>query len=205
MGRIVTERRPITDEERPHLAAMGRRLAELRRAACLTQAQLGAVAGVTDDTIGRIERGQRRTRRSTLGRIATGLAVPDPVATADELAAVAGPGLAPESTYIDRLARRRARHEGRYLAEAVKALTEALREARRLQRITRDPESMARTVALIEVQRDAAVARLEDYRSKHLPAVRRSTPSEAPLQFRDPLAGLDTDLARAVARYRRRR
>ena len=83
-------RRPITDEETPHLAALGARVRELRTAAGLTQSTAGTLAALTADHIGAIERGQRRTRATTLARIVAACGAEDPAATLAELVALNG-------------------------------------------------------------------------------------------------------------------
>jgi transcriptional regulator with XRE-family HTH domain len=92
-------RRPIEPWETPNLRAAGQRLAALRREYGLTQTQLAQRAE-------RIEAGARRTRRSTLERIGEALANPS---VAAEIAKLAGPSLAPESEFAERVGRRRAR------------------------------------------------------------------------------------------------
>jgi hypothetical protein len=67
-------------------------------------------------TIQRIEAGARRTRRSTLDRIAEALGDPQ---LAGVLAELAGPALAPESPYAERIARRRVRRHRRRAAKAL--------------------------------------------------------------------------------------
>src|SRR6266576_3057441 len=93
--------------ERPALRALGRRVAELRRAAGLSQAGLARCAELHRATVWRIERGERRTRRSTLERIVAALG--EPAEVVDDLVAAAGDALAPESQHADRVDRRRAR------------------------------------------------------------------------------------------------
>jgi transcriptional regulator with XRE-family HTH domain len=99
-------RRPIDDGEVDRLEALGSRLADLRRSAGLSQARLATRGELAPSTIERLEAGTRRTRRSTLERIARALELPD---AAGELVDLAGPTLAPESAYADRIARRRER------------------------------------------------------------------------------------------------
>lgn len=93
--------RPIAGWEQPHLERLGRRLRALRRAAGITQAQLGAAAGLNAVSVRRIELGLRRTRRSTIRRLVVALGVPpDAVAPlVDELVTLAGPALAEESPW----------------------------------------------------------------------------------------------------------
>ena len=82
---------------------LGARVAGLRRAANMTQVQLADQAELGVRHLQRIEAGLRRTRLSTLGRLAA--AVGGDVA---ELAAMAGPSLASESVHADRMRVRRA-------------------------------------------------------------------------------------------------
>jgi transcriptional regulator with XRE-family HTH domain len=108
-------RRPLLDWERCLATQLGAELRRFRIEAGLSQASLAARAGVAERSLRRIEHGQRRTRRSTLDRLAQGmaqeLAVKDhPEVVLARLLAAAGPTLAPESIYGDRVnARRRAR------------------------------------------------------------------------------------------------
>ena len=81
-------RRPIDDGEVERLEALGSRLADLRRSAGLSQVRLATRAELAPSTIERLEAGTRRTRRSTLGRIARALELPD---AAGELVDLAGP------------------------------------------------------------------------------------------------------------------
>jgi transcriptional regulator with XRE-family HTH domain len=101
-----------------HLERLGAMLENLRLAAGLSRLDLGYLAGVSDVTIFRIEAAIRRTRVSTLERIADGLcwAAPnlgDPARVLADLCTVAHLGLAPESEYADRVDRRRQRRERR--------------------------------------------------------------------------------------------
>jgi transcriptional regulator with XRE-family HTH domain len=94
-------RRPIRPDEIAHLEALGGRLRDARCRRGLTQATLAEAAELSESAIQRIEAGTRRTRRTTLARIS--LAIGDP-ALSEELAALAGAALAPESPYPDRIA-----------------------------------------------------------------------------------------------------
>jgi transcriptional regulator with XRE-family HTH domain len=60
--------------EVPYLEAMGTRLRELRQAAGLSQRELADLAQLRQPALSRVERGLRRTRRSTLLRLAGALA-----------------------------------------------------------------------------------------------------------------------------------
>jgi transcriptional regulator with XRE-family HTH domain len=105
---------PFGSDEVPYLVALGCSVRALRARAELTQAKLAELAELSVSTVSRIEAGARRTRRSTLGRIAAVVARTDPSLgepepLADSLAGLGGPALAPESAFADRLARRRER------------------------------------------------------------------------------------------------
>jgi transcriptional regulator with XRE-family HTH domain len=107
--------RPIEDAEIPYLEALGERLKRARCSRDVTQVELGKAAQLSVSTIQRIEAGTRRTRRSTLERIAEALGDPQ---LADVLADLAGPALSPESPYAERIARRRGRRHRRREAKA---------------------------------------------------------------------------------------
>jgi transcriptional regulator with XRE-family HTH domain len=96
--------RPIEWHEVQHLHRMGDQLTALRRTAGLSQRRLADLAGLHRVSVARIEAGQRRTRRSTLARIAMALTATcpelgSPGALVDELARLAGRALAPESAW----------------------------------------------------------------------------------------------------------
>ena len=121
-------RRPITAEEAPHLAALGARVRELRTAAGLTQSTVGTLAALTPGHVSAIECGKRRTRATTLARIVAACGTEDPAATLAELVALAGPALAPESDFAERVERRRLRKERRHLPAAIAALAATRRD-----------------------------------------------------------------------------
>lgn len=137
-------RRPIKAAEIPHLEALGARLRELRRGrAGLSQERLAERAELSAGTIGRIEAGTRRTRFSTLERIAAALTDADPSLGESEslavsLAGLAGPALAPESEYAERVERRRKRRwrkrRNRQEAGVQRQALAALNELRRWNR-----------------------------------------------------------------------
>ena len=109
-----TCRRPIAEWEIAHLERLAAGLRTARTAAGVTQCDLAYRAGVNPTTVYRIEAAVRRTRLSTLRRIAEALvrAAPwmgDPERVTADLATLAGLGLAPESQYRERVERRRAR------------------------------------------------------------------------------------------------
>lgn len=108
----LDSRRPIADDELPHLKALGARIAALRSAAGWSRPQLAERAQLSVHGLKKLERGVRRTRASTLRRLVEALA---PAVDCDiedlqaELLALAGPALAPESKYAERVAARRER------------------------------------------------------------------------------------------------
>ena len=113
--------RPIESCEVPDLERLGRLLRRLRKAAGMTQRNLARSAELSSWMMGQIELGTRRTRRSTLRRIARAIVGARPnTPTEDELteqlAEAAGAALAPESGYRARIDRRRKRRakRGRY-------------------------------------------------------------------------------------------
>jgi transcriptional regulator with XRE-family HTH domain len=69
-------RRPIEAAEITYLEALGAHLGAVRRDHRLTQAALGEASELSTSGIRRIETGTRRTRRSTLDRIAAALGDP---------------------------------------------------------------------------------------------------------------------------------
>lgn len=113
-------RRPIEPDEIPHLEALGRRLLELREGAGLSRAALAFVSELSNSHLGSLERATRRTRASTLERIASALTEDgeEGEALRAELVSLAGPALAPESEYAERVeSRRRRRHRRLVLRE----------------------------------------------------------------------------------------
>jgi transcriptional regulator with XRE-family HTH domain len=114
-------RRPIEEAEVPHLERLGHLLKGLRKAAGMTQRELARNAELSSWMVSQIELGTRRTRRSTLQRIARAIVGADPNASTEDdlteqLAGAAGAALAPESGYRARVDRRRKRRakRGRY-------------------------------------------------------------------------------------------
>lgn len=109
-------RRPLRAVEVPHLQRLGRYLSGLRRAAGLTQPELALAAGLSRVQVARIETGVRRTRRSTLHRVAAVLVVDCPGSApvdslVEDMVSMAGPALAEESAYAERVTRRRTPRE----------------------------------------------------------------------------------------------
>lgn len=104
-------RRPITHDELPHLLRLGRVVARLRHAAALSQTELAWGAGRSRRMVAHVELGTRRTRAGTLREIAAALVEVLPtLGDIEELAAqlveLAGPALAPETRYPERVERR---------------------------------------------------------------------------------------------------
>lgn len=106
-------RRPIASEEVAGLRALGDEIRRLRgQVARVARPRLAVRSEVSIRQLEQIEQAIRRTRRSTLARIAGALVELEPsIGTADELVArlvaLAGPALAPESDYHERVEKRR--------------------------------------------------------------------------------------------------
>jgi transcriptional regulator with XRE-family HTH domain len=114
-------RRPIESWEVPQLERLGCLLRVLRKAAGMTQRDLARSAELSSWMVSQIELGTRRTRRSTLRRIARAIVGADPNASTEDelteqLVEAAGEALAPESGYRARVDRRRKKRakRGRY-------------------------------------------------------------------------------------------
>lgn len=115
--------RPLTPEDREHAALLGAELRRLRLAAGGTQRTVALAAELSRRQLQYLEAGHRRTRASTLQRLASVLVpAPDDAATYARLVAVAGPALAAESPYAPRVARRRQQRSQRALARQRQAL-----------------------------------------------------------------------------------
>jgi transcriptional regulator with XRE-family HTH domain len=137
---------PIEDAEIPYLEALGLSLQRARCSRAMTQGELATAAQLSTSTIQRIEAGTRRTRRSTLRRIAEALGDPQ---LASALARLAGPALAPESPYAERITRRRERRHGKARRrEQAHARQEALAAVRELERLAREYERWSATARL---------------------------------------------------------
>ncbi len=116
-------RRPIDATEVPDLERLAAGLRSIRRAAGLSQLDLAVRVGLAPSTVYRIEAAVRRTRESTLRRMAEVLIAASPrLGSVDTLTAdlvrLAGDGLAPESAYRKRIERRRARRLERQMKVA---------------------------------------------------------------------------------------
>ena len=113
-------RRPIQDDETEGLEALGALLSALRQKAGVTDRDLAAASQVSERHLQRLRAGVRRTRASTLERIARALAPRlylDPLELHDTLVMTAGRALAPESEFRGRVDRRRQRRLDRELAK----------------------------------------------------------------------------------------
>jgi transcriptional regulator with XRE-family HTH domain len=132
-------RRPIEEYEKPHLAELGTALRTLRQHAGLSQAVLADHTGMNPRSISRIESGERRTRRSTLTRLLTALLNEDETLgeldyLLDGLVRRAGPALAAESPYQERVEARRLRREERKEREWLRRMA-VEDEARRISNL----------------------------------------------------------------------
>jgi hypothetical protein len=123
-------RQPITDAEVSYLKALGSEVSRPRKAAGLTTADLDRRADVSPEQARNIQGGTRRTRRSTLARIAETLVDPrDELGDRDtllkRLRSVAGPGSAEESRSAEHLGdNRRRRALQRERPEGIRAFIE---------------------------------------------------------------------------------
>ena len=134
VARLRAESRcPIPCDQVPALVALGEELRATREGVGLSRRVLGVAAEVSEGQLARVEWGARRTRASTLRRIAAALVAAAPeLGSADELTEalveLAGPALAPESRYAERVAKRRARRhrKAERLAMAALPMAEAM-------------------------------------------------------------------------------
>jgi transcriptional regulator with XRE-family HTH domain len=124
--------RPISVNEHSHLLQMGALLEQLRKAADMSRRDVAEATGMNPQSIYRIERGLRRTRRRTLRLLAEAVAH-DRDAAAAELVRLAGPALAPESPWVERIERRRARRLRRVQAQRERREYQARRAAQLAQ------------------------------------------------------------------------
>ena len=102
----------VSETEVPQLRQLGRELQAQREGARLTQSALAQRSGVSRRHLQRLERGDRRTRSSTLRRIAVAICGDTPSAVEGSLGRLldaAGPALADESEFQARVERRRSR------------------------------------------------------------------------------------------------
>jgi transcriptional regulator with XRE-family HTH domain len=101
---------PLTDAEVPYAEALGKYLKALREETGLGTRVIAIRAGIVYETWHRIEEATRHTRHSTLERIANELGEAlgrDAKPIYDEMERLAGPCLAPESLYRERVENRR--------------------------------------------------------------------------------------------------
>jgi transcriptional regulator with XRE-family HTH domain len=115
---------PIQPHERESLEDLGALLAHARRTAGLTQRQLALAAGFTLRHMQYLEAGQRRTRLSTLERVADFLALmlgADPNGLLELLAETAAETLAPESEHAEKVDHARQRRALRALQAELQA------------------------------------------------------------------------------------
>ena len=162
-------RRPIEPGEVTHLERFGAALRMARRAADLTQTELGYGAGYGRSYVTRLETATRRPRRTGIERLAYVLVAHadrlGPVdRLTDDLCALAGAALAPESEYRHRVEVRRE-----------KRLEERERREKRTERIRQSVfrEMRARDQLLREY--DAKVKRLGRRPPGPAPKERRNT------------------------------
>ncbi len=108
--------RPVAPEEARALRELGEVLHQARTAAELSQGELAKAVTLSKRHLQRIEAGQRRTRLSTLERLAKFLArflVIDEDDLLEVFLQVAGTSLAQESAYADKVELRRGQRAGR--------------------------------------------------------------------------------------------
>lgn len=137
-----------------YLQRLGFFLARLRGAAGLTQYELGRGTHISRQQVARIEAGTRRTRASTLRAMAEVLAATpwanlgDPEELTEQLVDLAGPALAPESDYAEKIAAGRLRRVARWdLQKRLQALVgEFDAQQRASRRELRDGERQDRWI-----------------------------------------------------------
>lgn len=131
-------RRPIHDDEIPHLEAMGDELRRMRLEAGLSWETVAHLASVNWLTVYRLESGVRRTRRPMLERLVVAIlsTVDDDVTAAevadvvDHLIDLVGPALAGPSMYAGKVADRRVRRDKKAAKLSEKQWSEAVRIAK---------------------------------------------------------------------------
>lgn len=120
-GERLSARRPISDDEVPHLEAFGEELRRLREDAGLSQRELAKATSYGQGHIFRLEHGYRRPRTLTIERIAAAVVAADPeMGPADlivaDLVELAGPAMGQPPIYpasIERTLARRKREQER--------------------------------------------------------------------------------------------
>lgn len=162
-------RRPISEEEARALEVFGAALRVARRAAELTQMDLGLMAGRGEKAVYRLEAAVRRPRRSTIEDLVAVIVDRVPALggverLTNELCALAGVGLAPESEYRERVERRRTRRLGWRAAKAERndrireqVFDEVRRQANR-ERLERAEAKRREAEAAAEADRQRAIA-----------------------------------------------
>ena len=147
----LKSRRPIADDEVQLLEELGRAIAHARVSVGLSRRALAEGALMHPTSIARIEYGTRRTRASTLKRIAGALAVECDDLDADSLVKgwvrLGGRAIAPESEYADRV------------------------ELRRQSRVSRKRSRESRAQELLVYRNRRVLAELNRQRSRALLAV----------------------------------
>lgn len=101
-------RRPLNIYERETAEALGQLLVQRRRDAGRSQVEVAWASGMNVRSLRRLERGDRRARRSTLERLAAAIA-PDDAGIVGALVEAAGDSLAAESLFRERIESRRQR------------------------------------------------------------------------------------------------
>ncbi|MCH7584193.1 MAG: helix-turn-helix domain-containing protein [Acidobacteria bacterium] len=121
----LKSRRPIADDEVQLLEELGRAIGQARGCAGRSRRALAESALMHPTSIARIEYGTRRTRSSTLKRIARALAAEcddlDPDALVESWLLLGGRAIAPESDYSDRIELRRQNRVSRKRSRESKA------------------------------------------------------------------------------------
>lgn len=165
--------RPITDEERPAWQAFGAQLAAFRNGAGASQVKLAVAVELSPSHINHLEHGQRRTRRSTIRRLAEALAglapavFPDGADDLEDALRYAlkdhGQEPAPESKYAghdDRMKRWAEARERKAMMTAAYLEKHAAETARQARAIAADDRLLAE--AMKERLRAQSIPNTED-------------------------------------------
>jgi transcriptional regulator with XRE-family HTH domain len=139
----ATSRRPVESWEVPDLERLGVGLRMVRRLTGLSQVDLAIKTQMSPSTVSRIELGIRRTRASTLRRLAESLVNAAPRLgtvdrVAEDLVMLAGDSLAPESPYRERIEWRRAMRAERDQRRREQSRTMADRSRRNFEQKRRE-------------------------------------------------------------------
>lgn len=166
--------RPIEPEEVPFLLRLGAAVVTLRSNAGIMQKDVAWAAQIQASTLCLIEKGRRRTRRSTLTRIVESIAMVDDSldvdATVDDLVALAGPALAPPSRGELRAEKRRGRRSKRQDAIEARARELAAQMVREHLAAEARPSGrerrrlMSEPVPMVDERRRRAARRREEGR-----------------------------------------